>query len=374
VIEGSDAKVRRAEVETKLAALREWLAAGGRAGVALTRPGPVAWLTAGLTNAIDRSDPQSPLWIVVTPGAATAVTTAVERPRLDAEARLDEIGLPLEDVPWFEPDALTRAAEEIVGAPWDAIAPDEDELTALRLRLLGPERERLAALGSDVARALEQAVSAWRPGERDLDVQARLVEAVERLGALPVCVIVGGDERVQRFRHPIAAGQPIHRVVMAVIVAMRGGLHVAATRFARAGALPESIVVAQEAAVRVEAAMLDAHRPGATYGDVMRACEQAYAAAGHPGAWREHYQGGVIGYHQREFELAPAQTDSRWFSQPVEAGQAVAWNPSVAGGGKSEDTFLVEAGGLRCLTQTGGWPLREAPGGRQRTAMLEIAP
>ena len=118
--------------------------------------------------------------------------------------------------------------------------------------------------------------------------------------------------------------------------------------------------------------MLAASRPGGTYGDVMRACDDAYAKAGHPGAWHEHYQGGPIGYRQREFEIAPVQHESRWFSQPIEAGHAVAWNPSVAGGGKSEDTFLVEEDGLRCLTETGAWPQVEVRG-RRRTGIRAIA-
>ena len=45
---------RRSEVDTKLVLVREWLDANGLPGVAFTRPGPVAWLTAGLTNPIDR--------------------------------------------------------------------------------------------------------------------------------------------------------------------------------------------------------------------------------------------------------------------------------------------------------------------------------
>jgi len=52
---------RRSEVDAKLALIRKWLDVKGLTGVALTRPGPVAWLTAGLTNPIDRSDPLSPL-------------------------------------------------------------------------------------------------------------------------------------------------------------------------------------------------------------------------------------------------------------------------------------------------------------------------
>jgi antitoxin VapB len=104
----------------------------------------------------------------------------------------------------------------------------------------------------------------------------------------------------------------------------------------------------------------------------MQACSRAYAEAGHPDAWHEHYQGGPIGYRQREFEIAPAQRESRWFSQRIESGHAVAWNPSVTGGGKAEDTFLVEDDGLRCLTETGEWPQVEVRGGA-RTGVMDIA-
>ncbi len=377
----SSSSSRREEVEAKLALVRDWLDRRGLPAVVLTSQAPVAWLTAGLTNPIDRSDPQSLLWLVVTTDRVVAVTTAVERPRLEAEAGLDDVGFSLQDVPWFDGSALVQAVEEIVGAERTQLASDghpdfgidaDSDLTALRLRLDRAERERLADLGRDAARALEHAVSAWQPGERDLDVQARVAEQLERAGALPVCLIVGGDERVQQFRHPLAAGAPVHRLLMAVVVATRGGLHVAATRIARSAGVPDLAQAAFEKALEVEAAMLAASRPGATYGDVMRACDHAYAQAGHPGAWHEHYQGGPIGYRQREFEIAPVQHESRWFSQPIEVGHAVAWNPSVAGGGKSEDTFLVEDAGLRCVTETGGWPRVEV-GGVSRTGILEIA-
>ena len=93
---------------------------------------------------------------------------------------------------------------------------------------------------------------------------------------------------------------------MAVAVAERGGLHAAATRFVCADGLSDGVRASRSAARAVEAG--DAHglpRRRVTYGEVMRTCERAYAAAGHPGAWREHYQGGPIAYRQREFEIVP---------------------------------------------------------------------
>jgi len=360
---GSSEQIMAAEVEAKLVLLRALIERHGLPGLVLTDAGEVAWLTGGITNRIEPGNPSSPLWLVVTPTSAAAVTTNVERPRLEAEAGLEALGFELHEAPWYEPDGLARTARELGGAASEL----GDELIALRLALLPPERERLETLAADTAAALEQALLAWEPGQLDLDVQARVAERLERVGAFGACLIVGGDERVERFRHPLAAGKPIARLVMAVVVAERGGLHAAATRFACAGRLPERIRSAQAAARAVEHATHRACVVGATYGEVLGALDRAYAAAGHPGAWREHYQGGPIGYRQREFELVPTQSESRWFSTTLEEGHALAWNPSIRGGGKAEDTYLLEQGGLRRLTNSDAWPLADG-----RPAVLDV--
>ncbi len=372
-----------AEVTAKLAQVRALLADLGAPAVVLTTAGAVAWLTAGLENRIEAGSAASAMWVVVTPGDALALTTNVERPRIDAEHDLSGRGLALATVEWFAGgDGFVAAARAFAGHPEAELASDghaafgidaEDALTALRLALVPAERVRLAALALDAAGALERTLRSWRPGERDLDLQARIAAELERTGAFGACLIVGGDERVERFRHPLANGTPVTRLAMAVVVAERGGLHAAATRFACHGALPGSVRAAREAAVAVEARMLAASRVGATYGDVLRACDDAYAEVGHPGAWREHYQGGPIAYRQREFEIVPSQRESRWYGQPIESGHAVAWNPSVAGGGKIEDTFLIDDDGAHCLTHTGEWPQASLAGGRERTAILDIA-
>jgi len=358
---------RTDEVESKLALLRGLLERRDLDAAVLSGTDSVAWLTGGLTNRIEPGNPSSPLWLVVTGEAAAAVTTNVERPRLDAEAGLRELGLELHEAPWFEPGGLARVAGELAGPGRVGGAELDDDLIELRLELLPAERERLAALAADAAAALEEALRAWEPGERDVDVQACVAANLERVGAFGACLIVGGDERVERFRHPLAAGEPMSRLVMAVVVAERHGLHAAATRFACAGGLTDGVRSAREAAIAVERAMLEACVPGATYGEALEELARAYAGSGHPGAWREHYQGGPVGYRQREFEIVPAQAESRWYSTAIEEGHALAWNPSVAGGGKAEDTYLVGPDGLRRLTDTGAWPLEDG-----RPAVLEI--
>jgi Xaa-Pro dipeptidase len=363
---------REHEVGAKLALVQDLLERRGLAAVVLNGSGSVAWLTGGLTNRIEPGSPASPLWLVVTGSGFAALTTNVERPRLEAESGLAALGIDLHEAPWYEAGAVERLVEELAGVPREQIGglgvAVDDDLVELRLALSPGETERLASLGADAARALETALREWTPGERDFDVQARVAEQLERTGAFGACLIVGGDERVERFRHPLAAGEPMRRLVMAVVVAERHGLHAAATRFACVGRLGDGVRRSRDVALAVEEETLSACEPGATYGDVLGALDRAYTEAGHPGAWAGHYQGGPVGYRQREFEIVPTQTGSRWFGTAIEPGHAVAWNPSAVGGGKAEDTYLVGEHDLRRLTDTGAWPLELG-----RPGVLDIA-
>jgi hypothetical protein len=91
----------------------------------------------------------------------------------------------------------------------------------------------------------------------------------------------------------------------------------------------------------------------------MTELEAAYAAENAEGHWRQHYQGGPIGYAQREFEIAPTQTTSPWIDITLPVGCAVAWNPSVSGGAKDEDTYLTATETPEPITMTTDWPLAD---------------
>jgi Xaa-Pro aminopeptidase len=376
----SAARARAAAVR-----LREWLAGTRAHALVLTTPATVGWACGGLPPPVDRTAAIDLVWAVVTGDGAALVTTNVEADRIRDEVDPAAHGFSeLVTVPWHEPDAFVRAAERLAGLPAPSLASDGhpafgrdagDELVALRLRLSEPERDEMADLGHDAAAALQAALRSWRPGERDVDIQARCAAGLEAAGADAPVLIVGGDERLERYRHPMAAGVPVRRLVMAVVVARRAGLHVAATRFAAATPLDRAYAALRRRVLAIEDAMLGACRPGRTYGEALAALDAAYAAAGAPGGWTGHYQGGPIGYAQREFEIPPGQSDSRWFRQPVEAGHAIAWNPSLPGGAKTEDTYLVtdDDQPIR-LTEAPDWPV-EADDERQppRPAVLEVA-
>ncbi|HEY3907929.1 MAG TPA: M24 family metallopeptidase [Streptosporangiaceae bacterium] len=361
----------------------------GPAGLVLTGPAAVAWATGGIAPPVDRTAAVDLVWAVFTPASAALVTTNVEAARIRAEYDPAAHGFTeLAEVPWYSPGGFALAAAELAAAAPSRLASDGhpafgfdagDELISLRLALSAAEVDDLAELGHDAAHALQSALTGWQPGERDLDLQARCAALIEAAGADAPVLIVGGDDRLASYRHPMAIGAPVLRLAMVVVVARRHGLHVALTRFASAGPVDRDYAALRARVLAIEDAVLTASAPGASYGDALTALASAYYSSDAIHGWNGHYQGGPIGFAQREFEIAPGQTESRWYTEPIAAGHAIAWNPSLPGGAKAEDTYVIESAGgtVRRLTDAPGWPVEDSddrrPLDRQTPAILEVS-
>lgn len=354
-----------------VARVRQVLAQTRVPGAVLTTPGGVAWASGGGNPPIDRTAATDVVWVAVGPEHVGVVTTEVEAPRLRAEGPIAALGWPVVAVPWWDSDAFVGAAAKMLDAAPSLLGGDghrgfghdlTHSLVTARMRLSAPDVAQMRRLGADAAAAVEGALAQWRPGETDHSVAARIAAAVETCGATAPVLLVGGDDRLRRFRHPVAVGRPMSDVVMAVLVAARAGLHVALTRYAGRAAALDELAEPLGRARRIHARTLAACRAGVEVGAVLDTLAAGYQSAGVPDGWRQHYQGGPIAYGQREFEIAPVQRDSEWWGLRLERDVAVAWNPSLPGGAKDEDTYLVGDGEPALLTTTGAWPTVDCDG------------
>ncbi len=350
-VAAEEASARAVEVAEKLARVRGWLDESGYGAALFTTQPAVAWVTGGLEDRVVRNEEPALVWALVTGTGAFLVTTNIEQPRLAAEEDLTEFEVYA--VPWYRPGGLNEAAEHLAGGLKLAEAP-----AALRMPLVAGEQDRLAALGADCARALEGALRLWEPVERECDLAARIAAALEQHLIFPSVLLVGGAERRRAFRHPVPTTALTGHDALAVVVGVRGGLNVACSRTVSAGDPDPELAARHLAACLVEAALIDATAPGRSWEDALEAGKAAYRDAGFDGEWREHVQGGPIGYLSREFDVVPGRPEA---AQVITAGTAFAWNPTVRGA-KSEDTFVVTAEGPAVpVTNTADWP---AVGGR----------
>ena len=331
-------------------------------------------------RSIDLTAANDAVWTLDCENGRVLLTNEIEAPRLEQDFGVHALGWDVIGVPWFDNAALLREACAFANVAPEELLSDVDghgtnvrvQIVMARLSLSEPERDELRELGALVGVALGAGIDAWRPGiSTDFEIAGVINEVLEAGGAKAVCLIVGGDERLRSLRHPLAIGAVVTDALMAVVVGRRAGLHVAATRICvRRG--DDDIVTLMKALEPVHDAVLAASGPGGTWGLAIDALAQGYETAGYPEAWREHFQGGPIGFEQREFELAPTERTSPFWDLARGPHSAVAWNPSLRGGAKIEETYLIGKK-FELLSVTPQWPLVEGPDGTARSALKVLA-
>jgi Xaa-Pro aminopeptidase len=307
--------------------------------------------------------------VLVTADEAFVVTDAIEAERLQREQLPAD--LEVAAFPWAGPaerDAFVGSAagggDIASDLPSDGERRLPDELVAARRTLRDEEIGRYRAVCRDAALAMTETLNAVEPSATELDTAALGAAAMLRRGIDPALVLVAGASRIERFRHPTPTGAAIGDQVMVVFCGRRAGLYANLTRHVAFRQLTEGARQRARAVAEVEAAAWAASQPGAALGDIYAAIAAAYAASGHPGAERDHHQGGITGYLSREVLALPG-AETR-----LEPPIALAWNPSLPGV-KIEDTVIRSGDGLEILTVDPAWPTVEVSG-RPRPAIRVV--
>ena len=341
------------ELVEKRARLLAWMVDRGLDAVALTRIANFAWYTAGLEPVVMLSSERAEAALVVTPDRSWVVCNAIEFPRLRDENRLGQQGFEFQVTPWYHGaprlEALTQGKRWAADWPLPGALDLSGEIARLRFQLTAPEVERYRQVGAASGRALEKAARRVKRGMTEMEVAGMVAALAMKEGITPTLLLVGADERIYRYRHPIPTAKTIDAYVMLVLCGRHGGLVASCTRLVHFGRLGEDLELRQQTCARVDAVFNSSTRVGAPVAQVFDQAAQAYTDAGFPDEWQRHNQGGAAGYESRDYEATPT------CDEIVLAEQAFAWNPSITGV-KSEDTMLVHPDGVEFLTVTGDWP------------------
>ncbi len=353
---------RSAEIEKKTERVLALLATENLGGVLLNAQHNFSWLTAGSSNGIDLSNTAGAGSLLVrNDGRRFVLANRIEMERLLTEELSDETFEPVEFA-WEEekgsPRFLADRALALLSSG-AALGSDlslgagvktiEASLARCRYQLTVTEIERFRVLGRDAGEAIGHLMRKLKPGETEREVARRAYDAAAAYGIHLVVNLVAADERIAKFRHPVATEKRWERTLMLVVCARRGGLIASLTRIVSAGEISDELKRRTRAAARVNAELLSATVVGASGAELYNVAAHAYASAGFPGEEHLHHQGGATGYKTRDWVAHPL-CDER-----VHHNQAFAWNPSITGT-KVEETVLVSESGIETLTRSPGWP------------------
>jgi antitoxin VapB len=323
--------------------------------VLLTETRNVFWATGGAANnqIVLNKDVGAASILYRKGGGRFLICSQSEVDRLMDEA-LGALGYRAAVYRWFDAEAPARALAETGGgrvasdAPFPGTDPLPEDFKRLRYRLADEEIDRYRRAAEQATEAVSNVCRTIRPGMNEYEIEALTAKELRERGLLPTVLLIAADERIHRYRHALAGGAELKRYAMINVVAESRGMPVAVTRLVHFGEPPDELRDAYQRLARVNAAFQHAARAGARASDVFERCKTWYADAGFEGEWRNHHQGGAIGYDDREYIVTP---DCR---ETFVDRQAFAFNPTAAGA-KYEDTILIKDGGVERLTQVEDW-------------------
>lgn len=350
------------ELDEKTERLTRMLSAKDLGGVLLTLQPNFSWLTGGRRNGIDTSrEAGGGVLLVRSDGRRFVIANRIEMPRLldeEISARdfepveftweeeksgpaflVDRVKSLLEPNQWLGTDAYVNGDAHVV----------EGEVSGCRFQLTAAEIERYRALGKDAGELLGKLMKSLAPGESEKEVASRVAATLATRDLQSVVLLVAGDERIQRYRHPIPTTRVWEKNLMVVVCARRHGLIASLSRLICNGPVSADLSRRTLAAARVNASLFAATRPGTTGAELYDVAVRSYAGEGFPDEVHRHHQGGACGYRTRDWVAHPLSKDR------VEANQAFAWNPTVTGS-KCEETSIAFADGIEIITTTPDWP------------------
>lgn len=359
------------ELTIKIERIRNLLGEKKLDGLLLQRMSSFAWATCGSDAHINTAASDGAAALLITPQARYAFSNNIETPRLQKEEGLEKQGWEFVVSPWYENGSELAKFTRGMKLGTDGLYSEGVDLSAdlawLRAQLTTNEVERFKVLGALCAQSMQEAVEGVRPGMNEYQISGLLSRASEKRGVQAVVNLVGTDERIFEYRHPIPTSKELRHYAMLILCGRKWGLICSITRLIYFGRLTDEIRGKAQAVADIDAVMIAATRPGKTLKDVFTQAEEAYSRNGYPGEWQKHHQGGLGGYEPREITATPTT------NQPVLPNQTYAWNPTISGA-KSEDTILVGEEKNVILTEIAGWPMLEIQADSEkikRPAVLE---
>ena len=225
------------------------------------------------------------------------------------------------------------------------------ELVDLHYPLTDLDIERCRWIGLTASRILAEVAHDLEPGVTEQEVAARLLYEYALAGMTIDVLIVGFDERIRRYRHPVPAENKLQRYALLHPAARRWGLHANVTRLVHFGEPPSDTRRAIDGAATIGGHVATMLAPGVLFADILTEQIRLYRVLGYSGEWMYHFQGGITGY-----TLADPTRCTDQGARVVDR-QAYDYFITITGA-KFEELTLLTEDGPELASAGPGWPVR----------------
>ena len=358
--ENTSVAARKAEVEIKLARVRELIDRESLSGVLLMKHSNFSWITAGGRSYVTLYLEHGEAFVLITRDKQYVLTSIIEHQRLKDEEQVEQLGFEVVYQNWYE----SRTAEMVKELAGDLgnIGTDmffagaklmNDKINPLHFSLLDGEIARYRHLGDTLSAVLEEYILTVRPGMTEYEITGGLAQALWNKGIEQVLYMVSADERAYHYRH----GIPTENVVLKnhLNISVNGrykGLITTVTRMVHFGKRDKDLIKQFDDTCEIECRCAAAIKIGQDDLAAYNACKSAYEELGYGDMWPLHGQGGAQSYNNRDYMVTEGS------HRVTVENQGYCFNP-VIDGTKAEDAFIATKSGPLFITNPVTFPVVE---------------
>ena len=316
-------------------------------GILITKQSNFSWITHGRAY-VGLATEVACANLLVMKNTVYLVANDIEKYRLlNEELNNLEECIILINYPWYEENKKFDLIENLIGSDKFRLDVEyESEFAIFRSTLSELDIEFLRDLSIRTAHIVEETCRQLCKGMTEYEIAGLVSAKLWKEGIEPVTVLIGCDERISNYRHPIPSHNSLNNYAMVAVNARKWGLFSSVTRFVSLTELSLELEDKFNALAIIDAAFINQTRPGEIVGNIIKTAIHKYEELGYEGEWKLHHQGGLTGYSAREYK---ATAESK---EIIQENQAFAWNPTITGT-KAEDTILIGKDKNEILTYTG---------------------
>jgi len=228
----------------------------------------------------------------------------------------------------------------------------ESELSDIRMSLTEFEINRLKNNCKRYSELLTDYCGRLKPGISEKEIAHGLNCKCLNSDIYPVVLLVGSDERVFNYRHPLPTEKIVEKYLLIGIVAEMDGINISVSRSVYFGKILGELLEKQKSVNYIECFLYHHSTPGKNIKELFELGKKAYTETGYPDEWMIHPFGGIAGYKPRELLV------SETLDRKVRINDLFGWNPTIKGA-KAEDFAIVKESSVEQLSIDKCWPYEE---------------
>jgi Xaa-Pro aminopeptidase len=335
--------------------LRTFLQNSGLDAAIIGRQNDFAWLSAGGRNYVLAASDMGAAYAVITRDKKYLVANTMDGERiLDEELAGSEYELI--NLKWYDKTVdetaagLVKGLKAISDIPITGAILDPYVFFRLHYPLTAYEIERYHNMAVLAEQIIDKIARQIEPGMSEKDVETMFCVEYARHGFLNTVILIGADERIRKYRHPIPTDNKIKNTVLLAPSPRKNGLFIPISRMVYFGnSVPTDLRKKYDTLLHIEAQVIAHCQAGENFVHINEMEKEWYQTSPYPDEWQYHFMGGLTGYVPND------PTQYRNPEAKVLPFQTFNWYLTISGA-KVEEILLTTENGNELLSISGIWP------------------